>query len=183
MKYLIPFNESFSNKSDLRLNIESTTKNGLEIIQKEDPSIEKMSESSFIRRATKNDNINGSFIMDGILRIRITGPRDLFGRSGGATYISLREPQNFDYELFKNRISSVTHEGGVTKPESVNKVIDEIKNIIIECSNSGYSIVNYEESPEENIYEDQIMDVVNQIKSEIGVEEIKKILNNIISKL
>jgi len=119
---------------NLKLNISATTQKGMEDLTNEDSKIEKISEGKFAR-ATKtaetDKNVSGYFIDNGVLRVRVTG-QDRFGRVGGATQISVKVPNGFDENIFSNILKTITHEGGITTDQAINKVVNDIRNAISE---------------------------------------------------
>ena len=114
---------------NLKLNVSATTKKGMENISNEDSEIKNIDESKFKRLTNTNESENGFSVEDGILRIRVGG-LDVFGRTGGATQISLKVPEGFNPNLFAEKLKDISHEGGITTPEAVNQVITDIKNAL-----------------------------------------------------
>jgi hypothetical protein len=115
---------------NFKVNVSATTKNGMEQISNEDPEIKKVDESKFQRLTnTTGGDGNGFNVEDGILRVRVGGS-DVFGRTGGATQISLKVPDGFNPSLFAEKLKNISHQGRITTPEAVNQVVADVKNAL-----------------------------------------------------
>ena len=120
----------------LKLNISATTKKGMEDITSEDSEIERISEGKFARltkTAETDKNVTGYFIENGVLRVRVTG-FDRFGRTGGATQVSVKVPEGFNEEAFAEKLKTISHEGGITTDNATNKVVSDVQNAISEST-------------------------------------------------
>lgn len=120
----------------LKLNISATTKKGMEDITSEDSEIERISEGKFARltkTAETDKNVTGYFIENGVLRVRVTG-LDRFGRTGGATQVSVKVPEGFNEEAFAEKLKTISHEGGITTDNATNKVVSDVQNAISEST-------------------------------------------------
>ena len=118
------------NALDIKLNVSATTKNGMENLSNEDDSVPKIDEAKFqsLTKTSYTDN-NGFNVTDGVLRIRVGG-KDVFGRSGGATQISLKVPEGFNQDVFANELAKISYEKGSTTDTAIAKVIEEVKDAI-----------------------------------------------------
>jgi hypothetical protein len=110
----------------LDLNVESTT-NGLEEFINEDSSINKIEELKLVKKLP--EKTKNSFIIDGdILRIKLP-TKDFNNRPDGATYITLKVPENFNQEKFKEELVDIKHPGGRTTADgkSTAKVVEDVR--------------------------------------------------------
>ncbi len=117
---------------DLKINVSSTI-NGLVDIEKQDSDISTLDEFTFMKKTGYPGKLNGFVVEDGILRVRIGGT-DFMGRSGGATYISMKVPDNFNETLFSEKLNKISHENFQTTKTSVPKVVSDVKNAVSEST-------------------------------------------------
>lgn len=184
---------------ELRFNVNSTIDGYLKV-KEDDPSISSDSESSFdkliitdpreffnFRYDNEKDNKNLSSIdSENVLRIRI-GSKDYKGRSAGVTHVSVRVPENFDYNKFQSELPNIKI--ALTDKTEVDRVIKEVEALVTKCTEKAPTVFpdtkpNTKIDYKEEIYKQGI--VINFIKSmeeKIGKEETKKIFIDIINNL
>jgi len=185
--------------SELRFNVNSTI-DGYVKVKEDDPSISSDSEGSFdkliitdpreffnFRYDAEKDNKNLSSIdSENVLRIRI-GSKDFKGRSAGVTHVSVRVPENFDYNKFQLELPNIKI--ALTNKTEVERVIKEVEALVTKCTGEEPMVYldtkpNTKIDYKEEIYKQGI--VINFIKSieeKIGKEETKKIFIDIINNL
>jgi len=185
--------------SELRFNVNSTI-DGYVKVKEDDPSISSDSEGSFdkliitdpreffnFRYDAEKDNKNLSSIdSENVLRIRI-GSKDYKGRSAGVTHVSVRVPENFDYNKFQLELPNIKI--ALTNKTEVERVIKEVEALVTKCTGEEPMVYldtkpNTKIDYKEEIYKQGI--VINFIKSieeKIGKEETKKIFIDIINNL
>ena len=185
--------------SELRFNVNSTI-DGYVKVKEDDPSISSDSEGSFdkliitdpreffnFRYDAEKDNKNLSSIdSENVLRIRI-GSKDYKGRSAGVTHVSVRVPENFDYNKFQSELPNIKI--ALTNKTEVERVIKEVEALVTKCTGEEPMVYldtkpNTKIDYKEEIYKQGI--VINFIKSieeKIGKEETKKIFIDIINNL
>ena len=185
--------------SELRFNVNSTI-DGYVKVKEDDPSISSDSEGSFdkliitdpreffnFRYDAEKDNKNLSSIdSENVLRIRI-GSKDYKGRSAGVTHVSVRVPENFDYNKFQLELPNIKI--ALTNKTEVERVIKEVEALVTKCTGEEPTVSmdtkpNTKIDYKEEIYKQGI--VINFIKSieeKIGKEETKKIFIDIINNL
>ena len=185
--------------SELRFNVNSTI-DGYVKVKEDDPSISSDSEGSFdkliitdpreffnFRYDAEKDNKNLSSIdSENVLRIRI-GSKDYKGRSAGVTHVSVRVPENFDYDKFQLELPNIKI--ALTNKTEVERVIKEVEALVTKCTGEEPMVYldtkpNTKIDYKEEIYKQGI--VINFIKSieeKIGKEETKKIFIDIINNL
>lgn len=192
-------NEDTLSHDGLRFNVNSTIDGYLKV-KEDDPSILSDSESSFdkliitdpreffnFRYDNEKDNKNLSSIdSENVLRIRI-GSKDYKGRSAGVTHVSVRVPENFDYNKFQSELPNIKI--ALTDKTEVDRVIKEVEALVTKCTGKAPTVFldtkpNTKIDYKEEIYKQGI--VINFIKSieeKIGKEETKKIFIDIINNL
>jgi hypothetical protein len=121
--------------SEIKTNVSSTV-DGLIDIEKQDLDIPKIEENVFMRKTGYPGKLNGFAVENGILRVRVGG-MDFMGRSGGATYISMKVPGNFNETLFSEKLNKISHENLQTTKTSVPKVVNDVKNAVAQSSNQS----------------------------------------------
>jgi hypothetical protein len=121
--------------SEIKTNVSSTV-DGLIDIEKQDLDIPKIEENVFMRKTGYPGKLNGFAVENGILRVRVGG-MDFMGRSGGATYISMKVPGNFNETLFSEKLNKISHENFQTTKTSVPKVVNDVKNAVAQSSNQS----------------------------------------------
>jgi hypothetical protein len=121
--------------SEIKTNVSSTV-DGLIDIEKQDLDIPKIEEIVFMRKTGYPGKLNGFAVENGILRVRVGG-MDFMGRSGGATYISMKVPGNFNETLFSEKLNKISHENLQTTKTSVPKVVNDVKNAVAQSSNQS----------------------------------------------
>ena len=185
--------------SELRFNVNSTI-DGYVKVKEDDPSISSDSEGSFdkliitdpreffnFRYDAEKDNKNLSSIdSENVLRIRI-GSKDYKGRSAGVTHVSVRVPENFDYNKFQLELPNIKI--ALTNKTEVERVIKEVEALVTKCTGEEPMVYldtkpNTKIDYKEEIYKQGI--VINFIKSieeKVGKEETKKIFIDIINNL
>ena len=185
--------------SELLFNVNSTI-DGYVKVKEEDPTISSDNEtlvdkliitnpSDFynFRYDKEKDNKNLSSIdSENVLRIRI-GSKDFSGRGGGVTHVSVRVPENFDYDKFQSELPNIKI--AITNKTEVDRIIKEVEDLVTKCT-GGEPTVFMDNKPDnkpdykQEIYKQGI--VINFIKSieeKIGKEETKKIFIDIINNL
>ena len=182
-------NEDTLSYGGLRFNVNSTIDGYLKV-KEDDPSISSDSESSFdkliitdpreffnFRYDNEKDNKNLSSIdSENVLRIRI-GSKDYKGRSAGVTHVSVRVPENFDYNKFQLELPNIKI--ALTDRTEVDRVIEEVEALVTKCTGKAPTVFL-------NTKLDYRQDIVNFIKSieeKIGKEDTKRIFIDIINKL
>lgn len=111
---------------ELKLNVESTT-DGLQEFINEDSSINKIEELKLVKKLP--EKTKNSFIIDGdILRIKLP-TKDFNNRTDGVTYITLKVPENFNQEKFKEELVDIKHPDGRTTADgkSTAKVVEDVR--------------------------------------------------------
>jgi len=158
---------------DLKTNVSSTI-NGLVDIEKQDSDISTLDEFTFMKKTGYPGKSNGFVVEDGILRVRIGGT-DFMGRSGGATYISMKVPDNFNETLFSEKLNKISHENFQTTKTSVPKVVSDVKNAVSESTAETTDETDLEEfeAPIETLDISTVLnilgDVANQESSDVGI--------------
>ena len=185
--------------SELLFNVNSTI-DGYVKVKEEDPTISSDNEtlvdkliitnpSDFynFRYDKEKDNKNLSSIdSENVLRIRI-GSKDFSGRGGGVTHVSVRVPENFDYDKFQSELPNIKI--AITNKTEVDRVIKEVEALVTKCTGKAPTVSmdtkpNTKIDYKEEIYKQGI--VINFIKSieeKVGKEETKKIFIDIINNL
>ena len=112
---------------DLKLNVESTTKNGNERIISDDASIKMGDETQELNKLKRYGKTN-YYINNGVLGVIIEG-RDMFGRSGGSTKVNVKVPEGFNETVFEKLVADIKYPGNTTVAET-ERVLAEIKDAI-----------------------------------------------------
>jgi hypothetical protein len=174
---------------ELRFNVNSTIDGYLKV-KEDDPSISSDSESSFdkliitdpreffnFRYDNEKDNKNLSSIdSENVLRIRI-GSKDYKGRSAGVTHVSVRVPENFDYNKFQSELPNIKI--ALTDKTEVDRIIKEVEALVTKCT-VGEHTVFMDTKPD---YKQEIVNFIKFIEEKLGKEDTKKIVIDIINKL
>ena len=192
-------NEDTLSHDGLRFNVNSTIDGYLKV-KEDDPSISSDSESSFdkliitdpreffnFRYDNEKDNKNLSSIdSENVLRIRI-GSKDYKGRSAGVTHVSVRVPENFDYNKFQSELPNIKI--ALTDKTEVDRVIKEVEALVTKCTGKAPTVFldtkpNTKIDYKEEIYkQDIVINFIKSIEEKIGKEETKKIFIDIINNL
>ena len=179
--------------SELRFNVNSTI-DGYVKVKEDDPSISFDSENSFdkliitdpreffnFRFDREKDNKNLSSIdSENVLRIRI-GSKDFKGRSAGVTHVSVRVPENFDYNKFQSELPNIKI--ALTDRTEVDRVIKEVEALVTKCAGgepNAYSDNKPDNKPD---YRQDIVNFIKSIEEKLGKEDTKRIFIDIINKL
>ena len=184
--------------SELRFNVNSTIE-GYTKVKEDDPSISFDSETSFdkliitdpreffnFRYDNEKDNKNLSSIdSENVLRIRI-GSKDFKGRSAGVTHVSVRVPENFDYDRFQLELPNIKI--ALTSRSEVDRVIKEVEALVTKCTGEEPTVfmdtkLNTKIDYKQEIYKQDIVNFIKDIEEKLGKEDTKKIFIDIINKL
>ena len=175
--------------SELRFNVNSTI-DGYVKVKEDDPSISSDSEGSFdkliitdpreffnFRYDAEKDNKNLSSIdSENVLRIRI-GSKDYKGRSAGVTHVSVRVPENFDYNKFQLELPNIKI--ALTDKTEVDRVIKEVEALVTKCTGKAPTVFLDTKID----YRQDIVNFIKDIEEKIGKEDTKRIFIDIINKL
>ena len=192
-------NESQLPDSELLFNANSTI-DGYVKVKEEDPTISSDNEtlvdkliitnpSDFynFRYDKEKDNKNLSSIdSENVLRIRI-GSKDFSGRGGGVTHVSVRVPENFDYDKFQSELPNIKI--AFTNKMEVDRVIKEVEALVTKCTGKAPTVFmdtkpNTKIDYKQEIYkQDIVINFIKSIEEKIGKEETKKIFIDIINNL
>ena len=183
------FNEDYS---ELKFNFNSTI-DGYVKVKEEDPTISSDNETLFdkliitdprdfynFRYDKEKDNKNLSSIdSENVLRIRI-GSKDFSGRGGGVTHVSVRVPENFDYNKFQSELPNIKI--AFTNKTEVNRIIKEVEALVTKYTGEPtvYLDNKLDNKPD---YKQDIVKFIKDIEEKIGKEDTKKIFIDIINKL
>jgi hypothetical protein len=186
-------NEDTLSQGRLKFNVNSTI-DGYVKVKEDDLSISSDNESSFDKLIITNpsefynfrydrdkDNKNLSAIdSENVLRIRI-GSRDFTGRGGGVTHVSVRVPENFDYDKFQLELPNIKI--ALTNRTEVDRVIKEVEALVTKCA--GEEPTSYLDNKPDNKpdYKQDIVKFIKDIEEKIGKEDTKRIFIDIINKL
>ena len=171
--------------SELRFNVNSTI-DGYVKVKEDDPSISSDSESSFdkliitdpreffnFRYDNEKDNKNLSSIdSENVLRIRI-GSKDYKGRSAGVTHVSVRVPENFDYNKFQSELPNIKI--ALTDKTEVDRVIKEVEALVTKCTGKAPTVFLDTKLDTKLDYKQDIVNFIKSIEEKIGKEETKKL--------
>ena len=191
--------DGWNGYSELRFNVNSTIE-GYTKVKEDDPSISFDSETSFdkliitdpreffnFRYDNEKDNKNLSSIdSENVLRIRI-GSKDFKGRSAGVTHVSVRVPENFDYNKFQSELPNIKI--ALTNSTEVDRVIKEVEALVTKCTGEAPTVfmdtkLNTKIDYKQDIYkQDIVINFIKSIEEKIGKEETKKIFIDIINNL
>jgi hypothetical protein len=182
-------NEDTLSYRGLKFNFNSTI-DGYVKVKEDDPTISFDSETSFdkliitdpreffnFRYDNEKDNKNLSSIdSENVLRIRI-GSKDFKGRSGGVTHVSVRVPENFDYNKFQLELPNIKI--ALTDRTEVDRVIKEVEALVTKCA--GEEPNAYSDNKPD--YRQDIVNFIKSIEEKLGKEDTKRIFIDIINKL
>ena len=171
--------------SELRFNVNSTI-DGYVKVKEDDPSISSDSEGSFdkliitdpreffnFRYDNEKDNKNLSSIdSENVLRIRI-GSKDYKGRSAGVTHVSVRVPENFDYNKFQLELPNIKI--ALTNKTEVERVIKEVEALVTKCTGKAPTVFLDTKLDTKLDYKQDIVNFIKSIQENIGKEETKKL--------
>jgi hypothetical protein len=182
-------NEDTLSYRGLKFNFNSTI-DGYVKVKEDDPTISFDSETSFdkliitdpreffnFRYDNEKDNKNLSSIdSENVLRIRI-GSKDFKGRSGGVTHVSVRVPENFDYNKFQLELPNIKI--ALTDRTEVDRVIKEVEALVTKYA--GEEPNAYSDNKPD--YRQDIVNFIKSIEEKLGKEDTKRIFIDIINKL
>lgn len=185
------FNEDLYN--GLKFNVNSTI-DGYVKVKEDDPTISSDNESSFdkliitnprefynFRYDREKDNKNLSSIdSENVLRIRI-GSRDFTGRGGGVTHVSVRVPENFDYNKFQLELPNIKI--SFTNRTEVDRVIKEVETLVTKCTGEEPMMFMDTKIDNKLDYKQDIVKFIKDIEEKLGKEDTKKIFIDIINNL
>ena len=186
-------NEDALSYRGLKFNFNSTI-DGYVKVKEDDPTISFDSENSFdklvitdpreffnFRFDREKDNKNLSSIdSENVLRIRI-GSKDFKGRGAGVTHVSVRVPENFDYNKFQSELPNIKI--ALTDRTEVDRVIKEVEALVTKCAGgepNAYSDNKPDNKPD---YRQDIVNFIKSIEEKLGKEDTKRIFIDIINKL
>jgi len=186
-------NEDTLSQGGLKFNVNSTI-DGYVKVKEDDPTLSSDNESSFDKLIITNpsefynfrydrdkDNKNLSAIdSENVLRIRI-GSRDFTGRGGGVTHVSVRVPENFDYNKFQLELPNIKI--ALTNRTEVDRVIKEVEALVTKCAGeepTAYSDNKIDNKPD---YKQDIVNFIKSIEEKLGKEDTKRIFIDIINNL
>jgi len=109
------------------LNVESTTKNGMERIISDDSSMKMDNESEELSKLKRYGKTN-YYINNGVLGVIIEG-KDFIGRDGGRTVVNVKVPEGFDETVFAKLVAEIKYPKSTT-PAETDRVLAEIKDAI-----------------------------------------------------
>ena len=184
------FNEDYS---ELKFNFNSTI-DGYVKVKEEDPTISSDNETLFdkliitdprdfynFRYDKEKDNKNLSSIdSENVLRIRI-GSKDFSGRGGGVTHVSVRVPENFDYNKFQSELPNIKI--AITNKTEVDRIIKEVEALVTKCTGGEPTVFMDTKLDNKPDYKQDIVKFIKDIEEKIGKEDTKKIFIDIINKL
>ena len=185
------FNEDLYN--GLKFNVNSTI-DGYVKVKEDDPTISSDNESSFdkliitnprefynFRYDREKDNKNLSSIdSENVLRIRI-GSKDFTGRGGGVTHVSVRVPENFDYDKFQLELPNIKI--SFTNRTEVDRVIKEVETLVTKCTGEEPMMFMDTKIDNKLDYKQDIVKFIKDIEEKLGKEDTKKIFIDIINNL
>ena len=186
-------NEDTLSHRGLKFNVNSTI-DGYVKVKEDDPSISSDSEISFdkliitdtrdfynFRYDRDKDNKNLSSIdSENVLRIRI-GSRDFTGRGGGVTHVSVRVPENFDYDKFQSELPNIKI--AFSNKTEVDRVIKEVEALVTKCTGEEHTAYLDNKIDNKPDYKQDIVNFIKDIEEKIGKEDTKRIFIDIINKL
>jgi hypothetical protein len=185
------FNEDLYN--GLKFNVNSTI-DGYVKVKEDDPTISSDNESSFdkliitnprefynFRYDREKDNKNLSSIdSENVLRIRI-GSKDFTGRGGGVTHVSVRVPENFDYDKFQLELPNIKI--SFTNRTEVDRIIKEVETLVTKCTGEEPMMFMDTKIDNKLDYKQDIVKFIKDIEEKLGKEDTKKIFIDIINNL
>jgi len=178
-------NEDTLSYGGLKFNVNSTI-NGYVKVKEDDPSIPSDGETSFdkliikdpreffnFRYDNEKDNKNLSSIdSENVLRIRI-GSKDFTGRSAGVTHVSVRVPENFDYDKFQSELPNIKI--AFTNKTEVDRVIKEVETLVTKCTGEAPTVFMDTKLDSKLDYKQDIVNFIKSIEEKIGKEDTKKL--------
>ena len=178
-------NEDTLSYGGLKFNVNSTI-NGYVKVKEDDPSIPSDGENSFdkliikdpreffnFRYDNEKDNKNLSSIdSENVLRIRI-GSKDFTGRSAGVTHVSVRVPENFDYDKFQSELPNIKI--AFTNKTEVDRVIKEVETLVTKCTGEAPTVFMDTKLDSKLDYKQDIVNFIKSIEEKIGKEDTKKL--------
>ena len=111
----------------LNLNVQSTTKNGMESIISDDASTKMGNETEELSKLRRYGKTN-YYINNGVLGVIIEG-QDMFGRGGGRTIVNVKVPEGFDETAFAKLVADIKYPERTTVAET-ERVLNEIREAI-----------------------------------------------------
>jgi hypothetical protein len=154
---------SKGSKADLKLNVESTTKNGMDRIISDDSSIKMDNESEELSKLKRYGKTN-YYINNGVLGVIIEG-KDMFGRGGGRTVVNVKVPEGFNETVFEKLAADIKYPGSTTVAET-ERVLAEIKDAIQKSiGQSGQDTTKIDEEIEVALKER------NALQDQLNIEE------------
>jgi hypothetical protein len=186
-------NEDTLSHRGLKFNVNSTI-DGYVKVKEDDPTLSSDNESSFDKLIITNpsefynfrydrdkDNKNLSAIdSENVLRIRI-GSRDFTGRGGGVTHVSVRVPENFDYNKFQLELPNIKI--ALTNRTEVDRVIKEVEALVTKCTGEEPTVFMDTKLDTKLDYKQDIVNFIKSIEEKLGKEDTKRIFIDIINKL
>jgi len=178
-------NEDTLSHGGLKFNINSTI-DGYVKVKEDDPTLSSGNESSFdkliitdpsefynFRYDRDKDNKNLSAIdSENVLRIRI-GSRDFTGRGGGVTHVSVRVPENFDYDKFQSELPNIKI--ALTNRTEVDRVIKEVEALVTKCTGEEPTVFMDTKLDTKLDYKQDVVNFIKSIEEKIGKEDTKKL--------
>ena len=186
-------NEDTLSYGGLKFNVNSTI-DGYVKVKEDDPTISSDNETLFdkliltnpsdfynFRYDKEKDNKNISSIdSENVLRIRI-GSRDFTGRGGGVTHVSVRVPENFDYNKFQSELPNIKI--AFTNKTEVNRIIKEVEALVTKCTGGEPTVFMDTKPDNKPDYRQDIVNFIKSIEEKLGKEDTKRIFIDIINKL
>ena len=186
-------NEDTLSYGGLKFNVNSTI-DGYVKVKEDDPTISSDNETLFdkliltnpsdfynFRYDKEKDNKNISSIdSENVLRIRI-GSRDFTGRGGGVTHVSVRVPENFDYNKFQSELPNIKI--AITNKTEVDRIIKEVEALVTKCTGGEPTVFMDTKPDTKPDYRQDIVNFIKSIEEKLGKEDTKRIFIDIINKL
>ena len=186
-------NEETLSYGGLKFNVNSTI-DGYVKVKEDDPTISSDNETLFdkliltnpsdfynFRYDKEKDNKNISSIdSENVLRIRI-GSRDFTGRGGGVTHVSVRVPENFDYNKFQSELTNIKI--AITNKTEVDRIIKEVEALVTKCTGGEPTVFMDTKPDNKPDYRQDIVNFIKSIEEKLGKEDTKRIFIDIINKL
>jgi len=178
-------NEDTLSQGGLKFNVNSTI-DGYVKVKEDDPTLSSDNESSFDKLIITNpsefynfrydrdkDNKNLSAIdSENVLRIRI-GSRDFTGRGGGVTHVSVRVPENFDYNKFQLELPNIKI--ALTNRTEVDRIIKEVEDLVTKCTGEEPTVFMDTKLDTKLDYKQDVVNFIKSIEEKIGKEDTKKL--------
>ena len=186
-------NEDTLSYGGLKFNVNSTIDGDVKV-KEDDPTISSDNETLFdkliltnpsdfynFRYDKEKDNKNISSIdSENVLRIRI-GSRDFTGRGGGVTHVSVRVPENFDYNKFQSELPNIKI--AITNKTEVDRIIKEVEALVTKCTGGEPTVFMDTKPDNKPDYRQDIVNFIKSIEEKLGKEDTKRIFIDIINKL